>query len=321
MSDLLTDPPLSRRDTGRAARQTTSVQARRFTAVVPYLMILPVIAMIALALGYPLVRQFIMSFQEFGRAQQFGAPPEWVGLDNYKALFTSSEMWAVVIRSIVFCAVNAGLTMVVGMAIATLLTRVTAAVRIILQGVLLVAWAMPVVASMTVFQWLFDQQYGVANWFLTTIGLSSFENHSWLIEPLSFFAVATVIVVWMSVPFVVFSLYAALTQVSGEILEASELDGANAWERFRHITLPSIAPVVSVVGLLQVIWDLRVFAQIYFLQQAGGLPEKTNLLGTYIYNLGIGSSNFGMASAVAIFMLLLTLVLTIGYVRKLAKEI
>ena len=79
-------------------------------------------------------------------------------------------------------------------------------------------------------------------------------------------------------------------------------------------------PVVYVVSLLQVVWDLRVFAQIYYLQGAGGLRSETDLLGTHIYNLGIGQSSYGMASAVAIFMLVLTLVLTIGYVRKLAKE-
>lgn len=131
---------------------------------------------------------------------------------------------------------------------------------------------------------------------------------------------ATIIIVWMSVPFVVFSVYAALTQVSDEVLEASALDGATGWQRFAYIIFPTIAPVIAVVAVLQIIWDLRVFTQIYYLQGAGGLASKTDLLGTYLYRLGISQANYGVASAVALFMLLLTLIITAWYVRSLLKE-
>ena len=303
-----------------SVKLTTSSAARRNRALAPFLLILPVILMLGLAQGYPLIRQFVMSFQEYGLRQQFGQPPEWVGFDNYKTLLTDRTMWNVVMRSVVFCFVNAGLTMIIGTAFANLMVKLNKPVRLVLQTALLMAWAMPVIAAMTVWQWLFDTDYGVVNWLLVQLGFEQFAGHSWLIDPMSFFAVATVIIVWASVPFVAFSVYAALTQVSEEVLEAAQLDGANAWERFRHIVLPTIMPVIYVVSLLQIVWDLRVFAQIYFLQTAGGLKSETDLLGTYIYGLGIGESNFGMASAVAVFMLFLTFVLTFGYVRGLAKE-
>ncbi len=316
----LTAPPSNTSPPQRPIRLKTSSAARRNTKLAPFALILPVVVMLGLGMGYPLVRQFIMSFQGYGLAQQFGADPTWVGLDNYTTLLSDSTMWMVVVRSVVFCLVNAGLTMVIGLAIASLMAQVNKAVRLVMQTVLLLAWAMPIVASMTVWQWLFDTQYGVFNWFLQAVGFSQFDRHAWLIEPLSFFFVATLIVVWGAVPFVVFSVYAALIQVSDEMLEAAELDGANAWERFRLITLPTIAPVVYVVSLLQIVWDLRVFTQIFYLQGAGGISSETHLLGTYIYNLGIGQSNFGMASAVAIFMLVITVIMTAGYVRSLAKE-
>jgi N,N'-diacetylchitobiose transport system permease protein len=132
--------------------------------------------------------------------------------------------------------------------------------------------------------------------------------------------VATVIVVWMSVPFVAFTVYAALTQVPTELLEAAEVDGATGPHRLRHVIVPTIRPVLLVVGLLQVIWDLRVFTQIYVLQQAGGVTRETNLLGTYIYRSGIGEGSFGTAAAVAIFMLVLTVLLTSPYVRRMLRE-
>ncbi len=98
----------------------------------------------------------------------------------------------------------------------------------------------------------------------------------------------------MSIPFVAFTLYAALTQVPEEILEAAELDGTTGWQRLRHVIIPLVRPVLVVVLLLQIIWDLRVFTQIYTLQRAGGVASETNLLGTYIYRLGIGGGDFGM---------------------------
>ncbi len=298
-----------------------SNKARLGRQVAPYILILPAVVILGLALGYPLVRQFIMSFQEYGLAQNYGFKEvAWVGLDNYKSLLSDSVMWNVVMRSVVFCLVNAALTMIIGTAFASLMTKLNKPVRLMLQTGLLLAWAMPIIAAMTVWQWLFDQNYGVVNWLLVKVGFTQFANHSWLLEPLSFFTVATVIIVWASVPFVAFSVYAALTQVSEEMLEAAQLDGANGWQRFRLITMPTIAPVIYVVSLLQIVWDLRVFTQIYYLQTAGGLASETHLLGTYIYSLGISQFNIGMASAVAIFMLLLTLVMTFGYVRSLAKE-
>ena len=288
-------------------------------AAVPYVMLVPALIALCTALGYPLVRQVILSFQDYGLAQQFGQPAEWVGLDNYRDLLDDTYLWTLVLRSVLFCLINAGLTMLIGMGLALLMRLMSRPVRLALQSALLLAWAMPVLAALTVWQWLFDSQYGVLNWLLTRLG-GDFEGHSWLLQPLSFFMVATVIVVWMSVPFVAFTLYAALTQVPGEVIEAAEVDGASARQRLRHVILPSIRSVLLVVALLQIIWDLRVFTQIYVLQKAGGVTHDTNLLGTYIYRAGIGEGDFGTAAAVAMFMLVLTMVLTLPYVVRMLRE-
>ena len=226
----MTSPATLPPDTPRRAR-------RRRGSRLPYLLLLPSVVILLLAAGYPLVRQLVMSLQEYGLAQQFGQPAEWVGLDNYVELVTDPYLWAVVARSIVFCLVNAALTMVIGVAVAVLMTQLSNATRLILQVGLLLAWAMPILASLTVWQWLFDTQYGVINWVLSNVfGLEQFAGRSWLINPLSFFFVATVIIVWMSVPFVAFSVYAGLSQVPTDIIEAAQIDGTSGWQRFRAIT-------------------------------------------------------------------------------------
>ncbi|WP_210502686.1 carbohydrate ABC transporter permease [Nocardioides xinjiangensis] len=288
-------------------------------SALPYLLVTPAVLALCLALGYPLVRQLVLSFQEFGLAQQFGRPPEWVGLANYRELLTDGYLWRVTARTVVFCLVNAVVTMLLGVGLALVMRAMSTPVRLLTQTGLLFAWAMPVVASLTVWQWLFDTQYGVVNHVLTALG-GDFEGHGWLLHPLSFFFVATVVVVWMSVPFVAFTVYAALTQLSEELVEAAEIDGASPAQRLRHVVLPSIRPVLLVVGLLQIIWDLRVFTQIFILQEAGGSASDTNLLGTYIYRLGIGGGDFGTSAAVAVFMLALTVVLTAPYVRAMLRQ-
>jgi len=295
--------PPARPDTPARPRRTARTGR---AAALPYVLVAPAVLALCLALGYPLVRQVVLSFQEFGLA-------------NYRELFSDAYLWRVTLRTIAFCLVNAAVTMLLGVGLALVMRSMSRPVRLLAQTGLLLAWAMPVVASLTVWQWLFDTQYGVINYLLTSLG-ADFQGHGWLLRPLSFYFVATVVVVWMSVPFVVFTVYAALTQVSDELVEAAEIDGAGRGQRLRHVVLPSIRPVLMVVGLLQIIWDLRVFAQIYILQKAGGSATDTNLLGTYIYRLGIGGGDFGTSAAAAIFMLGLTVVLTAPYVRSMIRQ-
>ncbi|MFC7878416.1 carbohydrate ABC transporter permease [Isoptericola sp. NPDC057391] len=293
---------------------------RRRQPATPYLLLLPAVLVLLVGLGYPVYWQVVTSLQEFGMMQQFGAPPTFAGLDNYARIFSDDRLWTVVGRSILFCLVNAFLTVAIGLGLALLMKAVHAAVRITMQIVLLLAWATPLVAAVTVFRWLFDYRSGVVNWLLVQLGLDQYQGYAWLAQPLTFFVVATLVIVWMSVPFVAMSLYAGLTQVSEEVLEAARLDGASPAQILRHILLPLVRPVLAIVLLLQIIWDLRVFAQIRLLQDAGAPISETNLLGNFIYELGIGSQDFSGAAAVSIFVLLLTVLLAAPYVRSLMKE-
>ncbi|MGH3434642.1 MAG: carbohydrate ABC transporter permease [Thermocrispum sp.] len=286
----------------------------------PYLLLLPALVVLVAALGFPLFRQAVMSFQDYGLEQQFGQPAEWIGLDNYATLLGDGYLWTVVLRSVLFCLAVSAACMVIGVALALLMTRIPSTPRLMLQIALLLAWAMPHLASLTVWQWLFDSQYGVVNWLLVNVGFDQYAGHSWLLSQLSFFVVAAVVVIWMSVPFVVFAVYAGLTQVPEDILEAAELDGASGWQRFRLITVPMIRPVLLIVGLLQIIWNLKVFTQIFVLQDAGGITRETNLIGTYIYRLGIGEGQFGLAAAASWFILLVTVALSLYYVRILMRD-
>ncbi|SEJ18666.1 carbohydrate ABC transporter permease [Demequina mangrovi] len=302
------------------ARVEQPPRRRRRRTRLPHLLLIPAVGTLLIGLGYPVTWQILNSFKEYGLAQQFGQPAEYVGFANYIALFTDGMFWTIALRSVAFMAATAAVTMVIGIAFALLMKVIPTWSRIVLQVAMLLAWAMPIVAQMTVANWLIDDRNGVLNHVLSLIPGVDLIGHDWLIDPLSFFGVALVIITWASVPFVAFSVYAGLTQVSEEVLEAGQLDGASAFQMLRLIIMPIIRPVLVILILLQLIWDLRVFAQIQLLQDFGAAGERYDLLGTYIYGLGIGQGQFGAAAAAAMVVMILTLAVSWGYVRRLLKE-
>ncbi|MDN4482718.1 carbohydrate ABC transporter permease [Demequina lignilytica] len=293
---------------------------RRRRSPLPYWLSIPAVLVLIAGMGYPLVWQVWNSFREYGLAQQFGQDPTFVGLDNYIQLLTDTGFWAVLAKSIVFMAVTALATMALGIGVALLMKAIHGWARVVLQIALLLAWAMPIVAQMTVWNWLINARNGVINHLLSLLPGVDMIGHNWLVEPLSFFAVASVIITWASVPFVALSVYAGLTQVSDEVLEASSLDGATGFQQLRLIIMPILRPVLVILLLLQMIWDLRVYAQIELLQGFGARGSKYDLLGTYIYSLGVGQGKFGVAAAAAMLVMLFTIALSWFYVRELLKE-
>jgi len=313
----------AKRDTRSEASLKAALQARkakRRARLTPYWLIAAAIGVIVVGTGYPTVWQLVTSTQKYGLAQQFGTAAEFIGFQNYVDLLTDAEFWQVVARSLVFCFVVAAVTLALGLAFALLMNAVGKAARLTLQISMLLAWAMPIVASMTVWTWLFDTRRGVVNYLLDKIPGVDMYRFDWFASSWTFFLMAGIIVTWMSVPFVAFSIFAGLTQVSEEVLEASALDGASDGQRLRLIILPMIKPVIAIVMLLQVIWDLRVFAQIKILQDAGANGSQYDLLGTYIYKVGTGAQDFGSAAAASVIVLALTIAISWWYVRKLMKE-
>jgi N,N'-diacetylchitobiose transport system permease protein len=287
---------------------------RRRRSVLPYVLIAPTVIVLAVVLGYPVARLVVQSGQEYGMAQVFGAPARWVGFANFRRLFDDPYFWKVLRRTIVFCFVNVALTMTLGVLVALLLNNLGPKMRLLVSTSLILAWAMPALTATVVWQWIFDSEYGLANWVFDR------QGESWLADPLSFFGVATIIVVWMGIPFVAFTVYAGLSQVPVDLLEAASLDGAGAVVRFRYIVVPMLKPILMILTALSTLWDFRVFTQIYVLQQAGGIARDTNLLGVYTYSISIGQSDYGVGAASALLMMGLMCILTLGYLRSMFKQ-
>lgn len=299
----------------------TTKPRRRGAGILPWLLLAPAAAMLLAIIGWPLLQLVIVSFQKFGRAQVFGAAPEWIGVENYTTVLGDGTFWEVLGRTIAFAGVCVVVTMLLGTALALLMMRLPKAFRLLMSVGLLLAWAMPALTATIVWGWMFDTDYGVVNGILADLlGIDSFERHSWLIEPWSFFLVAAVIIIWGAVPFVTFTVYAGLTQVPEEQLEAAQLDGANGAQRFGSIVLPQLMPILVIATILQIIWDLRVFTQIFALQDIGGIRAQTSTLGVYIYQVAVAGGEYGLGGAIAIITMVIIMAISVVFIRRVLKE-
>jgi N,N'-diacetylchitobiose transport system permease protein len=285
----------------------------------PWLLLAPCLLIIALVMGYPLVRMVTLSFQKFGQSQLWGSQPaESVGFANFTGVLGDSEFWAVVVRTIVFAAGSVIFTMVAGMALALLQQKVSGWMKTLINIVLVASWGMPVIVATTVFKWLFDSDYGVFNALLSRVPGVDMVGHNWFASGPQGLAVIMLLVVWGAVPFVVITLGAGLTQVPKEMEEAARLDGAGAWGVFRYVTLPILKPIIVMLTTLSVIWDMGVFPQVFVMR--GGHPEaEFQLLTTYSYDKAFVVNDYGQGSAIALITVLLLLGVVAVYMRQMLK--
>jgi N,N'-diacetylchitobiose transport system permease protein len=123
----------------------------------------------------------------------------------------------------------------------------------------------------------------------------------------------------MGIPFIAFTLYAGLTQIPEEMMEAAAIDGARPWQRFRDIVVPALKPILLILTSLSVLWDFRVFTQIYVLQRAGGITRDTNLLGVYAYRTSFGNNSYDKGAAIAVIMVAITVLITLFYLRSMTR--
>ncbi|MFI8167014.1 carbohydrate ABC transporter permease [Streptomyces sp. NPDC085931] len=303
-------PPAARRPRGQRASSG---------AAAPWLLLAPCLLILALVMGYPLARLVTLSFQKFGQSQLWGfQPAENVGFDNFAKVLGDGEFWAVVLRTVVFAGGAVVLTMVIGMALALLLQRVSGWLKILINIVLVASWGMPVIVATTVFKWLFDSDYGVFNALLSKLPGVDMIGHNWFASGPEGLAVIMLLVVWGAVPFVVITLSAGLTQVPKELEEAARLDGAGSWGVFRYVTLPVLKPIIVMLTTLSVIWDMGVFPQVFVMRNGHPEPEF-QVLNTYSYDRAFVVNDYAQGSAIALITVLLLLGVVAVYMRQMLK--
>jgi N,N'-diacetylchitobiose transport system permease protein len=305
--------------TPKWSRQRRALTLRRLLgASVPYWLILPVLVTIGAVLGYPIYRLVRLSFQHYGLFELIQHKGKSAGLHNYGSILHDPVFWHTLLRTVVFTAANVALTIVLGLLVALLLARVGPVVRVLLTSGLVLVWATPVVVAVQVWYWMTNYENGILSYVLGALHLQN-SQHDWYATTFSQLALVTALIVWGALPFVAITLYAGLTQVPGDLVEAASIDGASGWRVFRDVTLPIIKPILLIVTSLSIIWDFGVFTQPFLLIGQSKLHPGNYVMGVYLFEEGYLKTDFGRGAAISIVMLFVVSVLSIVYVRKMVK--
>ncbi|MFL0027220.1 carbohydrate ABC transporter permease [Streptomyces sp. NBUL23] len=286
----------------------------------PYILVAPAVGGMLYLLAYPLVRAVLISFQDFRLRQLIFGDAEFVGLRNYRTLLADPRFWEVVRRTFLFMAINVALIMVIATLVALMVERLGRIGRTAVLCSLVLAWAMPVVAATTVFQWLFHSEFGIVNRSLTALGLGSFDRYPWFAHGTAAFAILVTLIVWQSVPFAAVTLYSALTTVSPELYESARLDGAGAGRIFRSVTFPILRPIFLLVVSLEVIWTFKAFVQIWVMTR-GGPGDATTILPVYAVQSALSGQRYDLGSAASmVTVILMSGVLVLSFRQLLRQE-
>jgi multiple sugar transport system permease protein len=285
------------------ALRTASVpipSSRRFRlprdAMLGYMLLAPAILLLLVLVGYPFLTAVVMSLQKklIGQA---AAP--FIGLDNY-------------INVLVFAGISVALKLIIGTAVALALNESMPA-RGIIRSIMILPWALPTLVAVLIWMWMYSDVGGVFNTVL--MGSGAIERPIlFLSDPVLAMASVIAVNVWRGFPFFAITLLAGLQTVSGDSYDAAKVDGAGIYARFRHVTLPGLAPVMAVVTLLSTIFTLNDFAIIWLLTR-GGPGNATDVLSTLTYKVAIRGLELGKGVAVSVLMLPLLIVLIVLLTR------
>jgi raffinose/stachyose/melibiose transport system permease protein len=298
MALLTSAPPRSPR-----RRKRTS----RLGVAAPYL--LPALILYVWFLVYPMLDAVRLSFFEWSgfRTEE----PAWVGLDNYVRLFSDDAVfWTAFRNSVIWVVLSLIIPTLIALLLALGLNR-----ELVGRNVMRAIFYIPAVfASITVaamWRWIYNPTLGFVNQFLEAVGLGEWAQ-SWLGDPQ--FALGSIFVasIWQGVGFSMVLFLAGLQTVPSELVDAAKVDGANAWQRFRAVTIPALRPTSVVVIILTIINSLKVFELVVGMT-GGGPAQSTQVLALWSYTQSFTNHQFGMGGAVATVLLIITLALVIPY--------
>ena len=270
-----------------------------------YLLIAPTLAVLLALSIYPLIYSIKISFQS-----QTGAPT----LQNFTRLVTDQFFVSALAHTFIYAAIALTVEFLIGLALAVLLNGQMRG-RGAFRSLLLVPMMLPAVVVGVVWRLMLNSNFGAVNGTLKELGMNT-EALTWTASPK--LAMASVIIadVWQWTPFMFLILLAGLQAIPHEPYEAALVDGSSAWQTFRHVTLPLLKPAILIALLLRSMDLLRVFDHIFIITE-GGPGFATETLSLYIYRTAFRFSNFGYAAAMSFVLLIITNLISIGYIRLL----
>jgi len=289
----------------RSKRRATA--ARVGDARLAWILIAPSVLGFLVFAAYPAIRGVYLSFTDY----RVLSAPEWVGLKNFQELMGDDKFWGSLGVTIQFVILTVALTMIVSIASAVILHRVTSSTLI--RSIVILPFLISNVVAAVVWSWMLDRQLGIVNIALEALGNDSIgflSDRGWVVPTLA------VITVWKTAGYTTILVFAGLQTIPPQIYEAGKLDGASEVAMFRRLTLPLLRPILAMVLVLTVIGAFQVF-DIVQVSTKGGPANASLVLQMYIYDKAFGQFDFGYASAMSLVLFVMLIVISFAQMRLL----
>ena len=266
----------------------------------PWLFLLPVLVILRLLFGYPLINSIIMAFQNY----KLTAPNDiqFNGLENFAKLFGDPDSMMILKNSFIYVIVSVLGQFLLGMMLALALKKQFRG-RGIYQSIVFLPWAFSGFVVGLIFRWSFNGEYGIVNNLLMKFGLTD-HNIAWLGTPGFSLAVVIMAMIWMGIPFFAIMILAALQSIPSDVYEAADVDGCGTVRQFFQITLPYIKPTLITTVLLRTIWIFNSLDLVVIITD-GGPANTSQTLPAYMYSKAFGSYDFGFAAALGVILMLI----------------
>ncbi|MGQ9616541.1 MAG: carbohydrate ABC transporter permease [Spirochaetota bacterium] len=280
----------------------------------PFFLLLPALVFMVFVVGFPMIYSLYLSFTNYNLLSPGAA--RFIGFQNYITLFHDQVFLRALLRTIFYMMIAVNAEFVLGLLIANAMSHVIRG-----QGVLRTILMMPMMFAPILvgfqFKWIFNDQVGLINNILFEI----FRRPviiPWLIQkPLGFISIL-VAEIWMSTPFMVIIFLAGILAISPEILEAAEVDGASEWQKFIHVTIPSLTPFIYIAMAVRSL-DLAKAYDLVSIMTGGGPAHRTELIWTYVFRLAFTSQKFALGSAMSYITVLIAVMFTFYLFKQLIK--
>jgi multiple sugar transport system permease protein len=285
--------------------------------IAPYLFILPSVLFLGAILGFPILYSIVISFQKYNLETLISKNAQFIGFQNYVAVLRNPVFTAALEHSLIFTFFSIFFQFTIGLGLAILLSKAFPLSNV-MRGVLLSGWQIPSVVTGTIFLWLFNLDYGLVNFFLTSMKIVN-QPIAWFFQSDTAMVAVIIANIWLGIPFNVILLSAGIAGLPEDVYEAATVDGANGWQKVVYLTIPLLKSTIMAVLMLGFIYTLRVF-DIIWIMTKGGPGTATEVLPTLAYRLSFINFNFGQSAAISVFMLVILLGAGVLYLKFTLSE-
>lgn len=284
--------------------------------LISFLYVVPALVLMVGLIGYPIIFNLKISFQDFTLTTLNNGDTPFIGLENYRNIMGQGTFWTALRNTLYFTFWCIILQFIVGFALA-LFFNMKFRLAGFLRGMTLVAWLVPTVITSLLFKFMLNEN-GILNFFLMKLGIMD-APVAWLTDPTLAMWSLIIANVWVGAPFNMMLLSTGLSSLPNDVYEAASIDGASKFKQFWTMTVPMIKPTIMVVIMMGFIYTLKVF-DLIFVMTGGGPVDATEALSTLSYRLSFSQFNFGSGAAVANILFVILFVISLVYLRLVRSD-